>query len=63
MYTSSHLDEDLAQGDEGRAELSQKQAADEEIPLVLSEELWHEQTHDTKSEETRAGMESKIKHS
>lgn len=35
----SHLDEDLAQGDEGRAELSQEQAADEEIALLLPEEL------------------------
>lgn len=41
---SAHLDEDLPQGDEGRAELRQKQAADEEVPLVLPEELGDTQT-------------------
>lgn len=39
MLMTSHLNENLPQGDEGRAELSHEQAADEEIPLVLSEEL------------------------
>lgn len=38
-FRPSHLDEYLAQGDEGRAELSEEQAADEEIALLLSEEL------------------------
>lgn len=44
VLVTSHLNEHLPQGDEGRAELSQKQAADKEIPLVLPEELRNRQT-------------------
>lgn len=36
---ASHLNEYLPQGDERSAKLSQEQAADEEISLLLSEEL------------------------
>lgn len=39
--THTHLNKNLAQGDERRADLRQEQAADEEISLVVPEELWN----------------------
>lgn len=59
VHAPSHLNKYLAQGDEGCAELCQKQAADEEIPLVLSEELWNQTNgvEHTQSEKTNTGME------
>lgn len=59
VHVPSHLNKYFAQGDEGRAELCQKQAADEEIPLVLSEELWNQtnRVEHTQSEKTNTCME------
>lgn len=59
-FRPSHLDEYLAQGDEGRAELSEEQAADEEIALLLSEELGDKMQK--KHDELHAGMETKTQH-
>lgn len=42
---TSHLNKDLAQGDERRADLRHEQAADEEVTLVLPEELWNQTKH------------------
>lgn len=53
----SHLNKYLPQGDEGSAKLRQKQAADEEIPLVLSGELRNRQREHKQSEQTNTGME------
>lgn len=57
LNVRSHLNKYLPQGDEGRAELCQKQAANEEIPLVLSEELRNRQTEHTQSEQTNSSTE------
>lgn len=52
MYLRSHLNKYLPQGDKGCTKLCEKQAADEEIPLVISEELRNRQSTHRLSKQT-----------